>query len=198
MSARTHALLRERSETVSAREEGSEVRLTELYSAEEVQRRIEELVDRLYRDYADCPVTFLVIAEGARRFAERLVEALQARKVTLDVVTLRARRTHGTELGEVEIEAVDPSCFEDRDVLVVDDIADEGRTLQAVLSLLEEGEPRSVRVAVLVSKHAGRKVAVPLDYVGFDVEDGWVVGFGMDLDGRFRELNYLALAEGSE
>jgi hypoxanthine phosphoribosyltransferase len=50
-------------------------------------------------------------------------------------------------------------------------------------------------VAVLVSKHAGRKVAVPLDYVGFNVEDGWVVGFGMDLDGRFRELDSLALVE---
>jgi hypoxanthine phosphoribosyltransferase len=181
---------------VSRSGEGPEVRLRELYSAEEVQRRIEGIIGRLYRDYADSPVTFLVIAEGARRFAEHLIDALRARDVSIEVVTLRARRTRGAELGQVEIEAVDPSCFEDRDVLVVDDIADEGRTLQAVLSLLEEGEPRSVRVAVLVSKHAGRKVAVPLDYVGFDVEDGWVVGFGMDLDGRFRELDSLALVEG--
>jgi hypoxanthine phosphoribosyltransferase len=52
-----------------------------------------------------------------------------------------------------------------------------------------------VRVAVLVSKHARRKVRVPLDYVGFDVEDGWVVGFGMDLDGRFRDLDGLAVVD---
>jgi hypoxanthine phosphoribosyltransferase len=175
-----------------------EVRLQEIYSSEQVRRRIEQLVDRLYRDYADSPVTFLVIAEGARRFAQCLADGLQARNVTPDLVVLRARRTRGTTLGEVEIDAVDPSQFEDRDLLVVDDIADEGRTLEAVLALIEEGEPRSVRVAVLVSKHAGRKVSVALDYVGFDVDDGWVVGFGMDLDDQFRELDSLALAERSD
>jgi hypoxanthine phosphoribosyltransferase len=180
---------------VSPRTHSEEARLQELYSSEQVRSRIEQLVERLYRDYADSPVTFLVIAEGARRFAQHLVEGLQARSVTPDLIELRARRTHGTTLGEVEIDAVDPSQFEDRDLLVVDDIADEGRTLEAVLALIEEGEPRTVRVAVLVSKHAGRKVAVPLDYVGFNVEDGWVVGFGMDLDGRFRELDSLALVE---
>ena len=174
-----------------------EVRLRELYSSERVRGRIEERVERLYRDYADSPGTILVIADGAQRFADRLVEGLRARNVNPDLVVLRARRTHGTTLGEVEIDALDPSQFEGRDLLVVDDIADEGRTLEAVLALIEEGEPRSVRVAVLVSKHAGRKVAIPLDYVGFDVEDGWVVGFGMDLDGRFRELDSLALVERS-
>jgi hypoxanthine phosphoribosyltransferase len=183
---------------VSERAPGPEDRVREIYSAEEVRTRIDALVERLYRDYADSPVTFLVIAQGARPFARSLALGLRSRKVNPEIVELRAWRTRGTALGEVEIEAIDPSRFEDLDVLVVDDIADEGKTLQAVLSLLEEGEPRSVRVAVLVSKHAGRKVAVPLDYVGFEGEDGWVVGFGMDLNGRYRDLDGLALAEGLE
>jgi hypoxanthine phosphoribosyltransferase len=169
--------------------------LREICSAEQVRTRIDELVEQLYRSYADCPATFIVIAEGARRFAERLAEGLRARMVSPEISFVRASRTRGEELGEVQVEAVDPSVYEDRDLLVIDDIADEGRTLEAVLALVGEGEPRSVRVAVLVSKHARRKVRVPLDYVGFDVEDGWVVGFGMDLDGRFRELDGLAVVD---
>lgn len=170
--------------------------LRELYSSEEVDARIRELGERLYRDYADTPALFVVIAEGARRFAETLVAGLNERNVTPEVVFLRARRTAGSTLGEVQVQGVDPSAFEDRDVLILDDIADEGRTLEAVSALVHEGEPRSQRVAVLVSKLSRRKVDIPLDYVGFEVDDGWVVGFGMDLDERYRELDYLAVAEG--
>jgi hypoxanthine phosphoribosyltransferase len=176
----------------------ADVRLREIYSPKEVRGRIDALVDRLYRDYADSPLTVVVITDGARAFAQSLVEGLRTRQVSPELMEVRAWRTRGTALGEVQIEAIDPSLFLDLDVLVVDDIADEGKTLEAVLSLIEEGEPRSVRVAVLVSKHAGRKVPVPLDYVGFDVEDGWVVGFGMDLDGRFRDLEGLSIAETAE
>lgn len=170
--------------------------LRELHSADEVSARIRELGERLYRDYADTPALFLVIAEGARRFADVLVQGLVERNVHPEVVFLRARRTAGSTLGEVQVQGVDPGSFEDRDVLILDDIADEGRTLEAVSALVQEGEPRSQRVAVLVSKLSRRKVDIPLDYVGFEVDDGWVVGFGMDLDERYRDLDHLAVAEG--
>jgi hypoxanthine phosphoribosyltransferase len=78
-------------------------------------------------------------------------------------------------------------------VLVLDDIADEGATLRAVLEIAALGEPRSLRTAVLVDKRERRRVAVPLDYVGFSVERGWVVGYGMDLDGRYRELDWIGV-----
>lgn len=172
--------------------------LRELYSAEEVRDRIEGLVERLYRDYADCPVMFVVIAEGARRFADQLVTGLRERNVSPEVAFLRASRTRGSDLGEVQVEAVSPELFEDRDVLVIDDIADEGRTLEAVCGVVAEGEPRSVRVAVLVSKTSRRKVDISVDYTGFSVNTGWVVGFGMDLDGIYRDLDHLAIVEGVE
>ena len=170
--------------------------LRELYTPAEVRARVDELIERLYRDYSDSPATFVVITEGGRRFAERLVEGLARRNVTPEVVSVQARRTHGSTLGEVQVESVDPSVFEDRDVLIVDDIADEGRTLEAVMALIEEGEPRSLQVAVLVSKRERRKVRVALRYIGFNVEAGWIVGFGMDLDGRFRDLDGLAVVKG--
>jgi hypoxanthine phosphoribosyltransferase len=96
------------------------------------------------------------------------------------------------------VQGIDPTTFEDRDILILDDIADEGRTLEAVSALVQDGEPRSQKVAVLVSKLSRRKVDIALDYVGFEVDDGWVVGFGMDLDERYRDLDYLAVAEGAE
>ncbi len=172
--------------------------LRESVSAEAVRARIGELGERLYRDYADTPAVFVVIAEGARRFADALVEGLLSRNVQPEVIFLRARRTAGSALGEVQVQDVDPSAFEDRDVLILDDIADEGRTLEAVSSLVEEGEPRSQRVAVLVSKLSRRKVDIPLDYVGFEVDDVWVVVFGMDLDEHYRDLDYLAVADGAD
>ena len=171
--------------------------LRELYSAEEVRERIDELVDRLYQFYADSPSVFIVIAEGAKRFAEILVERHALRNVNPELVTLRAHRTEGTSLGSVQVEAMDPTVFEERDVLIIDDIADEGRTLEAVGTLVEEGEPRSVRTAVLVDKSERRKVDLNLNYVGFGVKSGWVVGLGMDLDGRYRDLDYIAIIEGT-
>ncbi|MBW2280423.1 MAG: hypothetical protein JRG76_01770 [Deltaproteobacteria bacterium] len=171
-------------------------KLREIVSAEAVRARIDEIGERLYRDYADTPAVFVVIAEGARRFAKALVDGLTARNVHPDVIFLRAHRTVGSALGEVQVHGADPTVFEDRDVLILDDIADEGRTLEAVSALVEEGEPRTQSVAVLVSKLSRRKVDIPLDYVGFEVDDGWVVGFGMDLDERYRDLDYLAVVDG--
>jgi hypoxanthine phosphoribosyltransferase len=96
-------------------------------------------------------------------------------------------------LQDVQVEAFDPDAFEGRDVLVVDDIADEGETLRAVLDLLAGVETRTVRTAVLVDKRTPRRGRLPLDYVGFELEGGWVVGFGMDLDGAYRELDAIAV-----
>ena len=179
----------------------SDATLRELVSAVRVRRRIDELAERMASDYASAPLTLVVIAEGARRFAEALVERL-ARSLHLEVAQLRVRRTRGTRLEGVRILDPELPSLEDRHVLIVDDIVDEGRTLEAVVGLIEKGgsgsaRPRSVRVAVLVNKLARRAIALPLDYVGFEVEDGWVVGLGMDLDGRYRELDYIAVAEGA-
>jgi hypoxanthine phosphoribosyltransferase len=111
---------------------------------------------------------------------------------------VRARRSTGTRLRDVELEDFDPSAFRDRDVVITDDIADEGRTLAAVTELVRSGAPRSVRSAVLVSKPARRRTPVTLEHVGFEVGLGWVVGYGMDLDGAFRELDWLGVIEGTE
>ena len=167
------------------------MRVRELFPADEVRARIAALARRLARDYADQPFAIVCITGGAVRFVDALVAELARHGSRPEVRHVRARRSEGRELRAVEVESFDPALFEGRDVLVVDDIADEGATLRAVLGLLAEAETRSLRSAVLVDKRESRREALRLDYVGFEVERGWVVGFGMDLDGRYRELDYV-------
>jgi hypoxanthine phosphoribosyltransferase len=169
-----------------------------LFSTAEVETRISEIADRLYRDYADSPLTILCIAEGARRFAEALSEQLQRGKVRHETHFAVARRSSETDLGAVSVEGFDPTVLEERDVLVVDNIAGGGTTLRAVLELLELAETRTIRTAVLVNKLERRQKEVRLDYVGFEVESGWIVGYGMDIDGEFRDLDEIGVVHETE
>ena len=169
------------------------MRVRELFSADAVRSRVAELAQQLARDYADAPFVIVCIDRGAVRFVEALVAALTRHGARPEVCHVRARRSEGRELRAVEVESFDPALFEARDVLVVDDIADEGATLRAVRELVADAEPRSLRSAVLVDKRESRREPVRPDYVGFEVERGWVVGFGMDLDGSYRELDFVGV-----
>ena len=169
------------------------MRIEPLFTEAEIEARIGELSARIYRDYADSPLTIVCIAEGALRFVDALVEAVEPRGLRPERLTVRARRTEGTALGPVQVDAFDAESLEDRDVLVVDDIADEGTTLRAVLELVSMADPRSVKTAVLVDKCERRTEPLALDYVGFQVESGWVIGYGMDVDGVFRELDWIGV-----
>ncbi len=167
--------------------------LRELVAADRVRARISELAERMARDFDGAPFVILRIDEGARRFVEALAKQLEDRGLAPEIQPVRVRRTRGMALLDVQVAAFDPDVFEGRDVLVVDDIADEGETLRAVLGLLESVETRSVRTAVLVDTRASRRAPIPLDYVGFEVEGGWVVGFGMDFEGSYRELDTISV-----
>jgi hypoxanthine phosphoribosyltransferase len=164
-----------------------------LFSAAEVEARIAELAARLYRDYADSPLSVVRIAEGAMRFGDALASELAGYGIAPEIHTLRACRTQGTTLGAVQVDAFDPSVLDGRDVLVVDDIVDEGATLEAVLEIVEMAEIRSVRTVVLVDKRERRRDGFEPDYTGFEVERGWIVGFGMDVDGELRELDEIGM-----
>jgi len=120
-----------------------------------------------------------------------VMQVVPRRKDEAFIYSLEVKRDY---LNRVDYRAADAPDVAGRDVVIVDDIIDEGRTLEAVLSLLERVGPRSLRVAVLVSKLARRAVPVDIDYIGFEVDDGWVVGLGMYLDGAYRELDHIAIA----
>jgi hypoxanthine phosphoribosyltransferase len=165
-----------------------------VHGAAEVAQRIEGLSEQIAARHRGGSLVLVAIAEGARRFAEALERGLRARGVAPVLIAVRVRRSAGgTALGDVDADRLDPRALAGRAVLIVDDIADEGLTLQEVERQVVRAGATSVERAVLVSKLARRKVRLDLDYVGFELSDGWVVGFGMDLDGAYRELDHLAL-----
>jgi len=164
-----------------------------LYSAEEIEARIAELAAQLYRDYADAPLTVLRVGDGATRFVDELAVELARHGVRAEVRDVRARRSQGSEQGAVQVDAFDPSLLDARDVLVVDDVVDEGATLEGVLDIVGLAEARSVRTAVLVGKRTAGRARVAPDYVGFEVDAGWVVGFGMAIDGELADLDEIGV-----
>ena len=165
-----------------------------VHGAAEVARRIDALAGQIAAKHRDGAPVLVAIAEGAARFAQALERGLRARGVEPELISVRVRRSAGgMALGEPRAETLEPEALAGRAVVIVDDIADEGLTLREIERQVEVAGARSVERAVLVNKLARRKVRLALDYVGFELEDGWVVGFGMDLDGAYRELDHLAL-----
>jgi len=169
------------------------VQVVTLFSAEAIRARIRALAAEIARDYAHAPVTLVCILEGARRFTDELIPELAKLRVAVERIDVRARRTRGTRLEPVQIEGFDPERLGGRDVLVIDDIADEGATLRALLEIAALGEPRSLHCAVLVDKRERRRSGIAPTYAGFVVASGWVVGFGMDIDGEYRGLDYIGV-----
>jgi hypoxanthine phosphoribosyltransferase len=164
-----------------------------LIAAKRVRARIAELAAEIARDYAGRALTLISIAEGARRFTEALAGELRGRGIDPACTEVRVQRSRGQRLETPRIAGFALGPLAGRDVLVVDDIADEGATLRAVLELAASAAPRSLRSAVLVDKRERRRHALALDYVGFEIASGWVVGFGMDLDGAHRELDWIGV-----
>jgi len=171
------------------------MRIETLIDEDALRTRVRELADQLWRDYAEAPLTVVCLLEGARRFTDDLLRHLAARGFLPERLDVRARRSQGTTLGPVTIEHFDPERLEDRDVLVVDDLTDEGITLRGVLDLAALGEPRSVRICVLLDKASRRTEDVPLSYVGFRIGDAWVIGYGMDVDGEYRDLDWIGVLQ---
>ena len=168
-----------------------------LLEREQVERRIDELAQQLASDYTGAAPLFVGLLNGAVPFMmaliSRLPEDLLAR-LAYDFVDVSSYQ--GTENTGQIAQAKDlVVAVAGRDVLVVDGIVDTGRSLDFVLAMLKERQPGSLRVCTLLDKRARREVPVPIDYCGFEIEDAFVVGYGMDCDQRYRALPHIAAIE---
>jgi len=158
-----------------------------LISKEEIARRVAELGARLGQDYAGRDVVLVGVLKGVFIFLADLVRALPF-PVEVDFVRL-ASYGKGTESsGEVHITKDVEAPLKDRDVLIVEDIVDSGLTLDFLRRHLASHRPRSLKICCLIDKRERRQVEVPLDYVGFVVEKGFLVGYGLDAGERSRTL----------
>ena len=164
--------------------------LAVLIDAETLQRRIHELAQQISRDYAGRDLALIGILKGSFVFLSDLCRALSV-ECTIDFLGLSSYGHRTTTSGVVQITSDLTSPIEGRDVLVVEDIIDTGLTMRYLLENLSTRKPASLRVCSLLHKPARQQVEVPIDYIGFTIEDYFVIGYGLDYADKFRNLPFI-------
>jgi len=162
-----------------------------LISESRLQRRVHELTEELGRDYAGRDLTVVSLLNGTVIFLADLIRYLNV-SLRLDFIGVSSYGA-GTEARELVFTKELRLDVRDRDVLLVDDILDTGRTLAAVAKKLRRLKPRSLKICVLLEKSARRTEKIQADYVGFPVPDVFVVGYGLDFAERFRNLPFVGV-----
>lgn len=160
-----------------------------LFGEDAIRRRVDELASAIHADTPDgAPLSVLALMDGAFIFCADLVRRLRPPLRLAFARVASARR--GGEPVELELPADFP--VRGADLLIVEDVLDTGRTMASLRRRLEALEPRRIRIAVLLDKPARRETEVAADYVGFAAGDRWVVGYGLDCEGLFRNLPYIS------
>jgi hypoxanthine phosphoribosyltransferase len=158
-----------------------------VFSAAQIADRIEELAARIEQDRQDGPIVLVVVLKGAILFAADLMRRLQG-EVLLDFFVVSSYAADGRPSAEVQVLHAPRMDLAGRQVILVDEIVDTGITIATLSERLKQRGAASVRICTLLDKAAARQVPVTLDYVGFVAPDLWLVGYGMDTDGRGRNL----------
>jgi len=167
--------------------------VTTLFTAEQIQQRIATLAAEINADYPnDDPLHFVAVLKGAFVFLSDLARAIAPRPVTLDFIAVSSYGAATKSSGEVRLLKDLDAPLQGRDVIIVEDIVDTGLTLNYLQDVLRAREPKSLRTACLLSKPSRRKVDVKVEYIGFEIEDRFVVGYGLDHAGQFRHLPFIA------
>jgi hypoxanthine phosphoribosyltransferase len=161
--------------------------MTLLYPCAEIAARVEALARAIDRDYAGRELLLVGILKGSFLFIADLARAMHT-PACIDFVRIASYGSETRSSGIVEIRKDLELPIRGRHVLIVEDIVDSGYTLEALCNRLLLREPASLRVCALIDKRAQRATEVPVDYVGFTLDKGFVVGYGLDFDERFRGL----------
>ncbi len=166
-----------------------------LLSHETIERRVKEMAAEIARDYAGHDLHMVGVLKGACPFMSDLCKWIDL-PMTLDYIAVSSYGAATQSTGEVRLVKDVDQGFGGRDLLVVEDIVDTGLTLNYLLRLLGARGPRSIKVAALLSKPSRRLVDAPVDYVGFTIDDVFVVGYGLDYNQRYRNLRDILVYDG--
>jgi hypoxanthine phosphoribosyltransferase len=154
-----------------------------LFDEPTILRRLDEIAEQISRDYRDKELTVIAVLNGSLMFMADLLRRIPL-PLTLDCLSVASYHGKAETSGEVIFKQVAPPDVKDRHVLILDS----GHTLAAIREKLETANPRSIRICVLLSKKKRRAREVDADYLGFEIEDEFVVGYGLDYDERYRNL----------
>ena len=162
-----------------------------LIPADDIQQRVRSLAEEIRRDHPN-GVHLVCVLKGAFMFLADLARDLQG-DATLDFMAVSSYGTSTKSSGQVQILKDLDAGIEGREVVIVEDIVDTGLTLTYLQDILRARSPRSLRTACLLSKPSRRTVNVKVEYVGFTIEDKFVVGYGLDHAEKYRNLPYIAI-----
>lgn len=161
-----------------------------LLSQETIQKRVKELGEEITRDYQGKEPVVICMLKGAVYFFADLTKNIKL-PLMLDFARLSSYK-NGTTSGQMELIYDITAKIEGRDVILVEDIVDSGKTLAYFIELLKTRHPASVKICAFLDKKERREVDIDVDYIGFDIPCGFVIGYGMDYAEKYREFPFLA------
>ena len=165
-----------------------------LLTEQEVDARIKEIGAQISQDYAGKNIHLVCVLKGGSFFMCELAKRITV-PVSIDFMSVSSYGGETTSSGVVKIVKDLDEPLEGKDVIVVEDIVDSGRTLSYLLSMLQDRGPKSLRLCTLLDKPDRRVVDVKVDYTGYQIPDEFVVGYGLDYDQKYRNLPYIGVVE---
>lgn len=169
-----------------------ESRFRVLIPEESLQARITELGQQIRRDFGERPIVCICVLKGSFMFTADLVRAIGG-DIEVEFLGVSSYQGGTQSTGVVQITKDLSAPIEDKDVVIIEDIIDTGLTMHYLLDMLAVRQPRSMAVCTLLDKPGNREVEMNADYVGFSIPDEFVVGYGLDLAERYRNLPHIAV-----
>ncbi|AKP75112.1 MULTISPECIES: hypoxanthine phosphoribosyltransferase [Priestia] len=163
-----------------------------LISEEEIQQKVKELGKLLSEEYADRFPLVIGVLKGAMPFMSDLIKRVDT-YLEMDFMDVSSYGNAMVSSGEVKILKDLDTSVEGRDILILEDIIDSGLTLSYLVELFKYRKAKSIKIVTLLDKPTGRKAAIKADYVGFEVPDAFVVGYGLDYQEKYRNLPYIGV-----
>ena len=173
----------------------TQTHVSTMLSAEQIAARVAELGAQISRDYADRRLVLVSVLKGSFVFTADLARAIDVASVRIEFLGVRSYGEGTSTSGVVQITQDLVRPIEGEDVLIVEDIVDTGLTIAHLNELLRTRHPASLKVCSLLHKPARTKVEVPIHYLGFTIEDRFVVGYGLDWAERYRNLPFIGVVE---
>lgn len=164
-----------------------------LISEQEIQNKVSEIAETIMKEYKGKEITLICILKGSAFFTVDLARKIKG-DVKIEFIRVSSYEGENTS-GQVELKLDLKESIEGKDVIIVEDIIDTGRTLSYLIHYLKGRKPNSLKLCTLLDKKERRTVEIAVDYVGFEIPNKFIVGYGLDCDEKYRNLPYIAYFE---
>lgn len=171
-----------------------EPQLKILYSRDTIATQVKRLAAEISNDFSGEDILVICVLNGSFLFFADLVREITT-PLTVDFVRLASYGSETQSSGIVEIRKDVEVALKNKNVIIVEDIIDSGLTIETLYHRLQQREPKSLKVCTLIDKRGRREVEFEADYIGMSMEDGFILGYGLDLDERYRNLSEIYLVE---